>query len=65
MLVITRKVGQVIHVGDDITITVVHIRSGQVQLAIEAPNEIKIYRDEIYRRILEERRQAAAAQRTA
>ena len=44
-------------------ITVLEVRSGQVKLGIEAPPEVKVHREEIYARIQEENRKAAAAQR--
>ena len=45
MLVLSRKIGQSIYVGDDITITVVQIRAGRVRIGIEAPKELAIARD--------------------
>ncbi len=59
MLVLTRKLGEVIRVGDSVIIKVLEIRSGAVKLGIEAPPEIKVHREEIYVRIQEERRRAA------
>ena len=49
MLVLTRKPGQTLQIGPDITITVVDIRPGSVQLGIEAPKEIAIRREEAKR----------------
>jgi len=54
MLVITRKLGERIAIGDDISITLVEIKGTQVRLGIEAPNNISIHRQEIYDRITEE-----------
>lgn len=51
MLVITRKLGERIAIGDNITITLVEIKGNQVRLGIEAPKEITIHRQEIYERI--------------
>lgn len=61
MLVLTRKVGQSIAVGDDVRISIVEIRGRQVRLGVEAPDETPILRQEIYARIQEENLQAAAA----
>lgn len=61
MLVLTRKPGQQIMVGDDIVINVVEVSGDKVRIAIEAPRDIKIYRGEIYRAIQEENRKAAEA----
>jgi carbon storage regulator len=60
MLVLTRKPGQSIHVGDDIKITLKEIKGNQVRVGIEAPSSVKIYREEIYQQILEENQSAAA-----
>ena len=56
MLVLTRKLGENIRIGDSVKITVLEVRSGQVKLGIEAPPEIKVHREEIYARIQEEKR---------
>lgn len=61
MLVLTRKLGENIRIGDSVKITVLEVRSGQVKLGIEAPPEIKVHREEIYARIQEENRRARAA----
>jgi carbon storage regulator len=58
MLVLTRKLGENIRIGDSIKITVLEVRSGQVKIGIEAPPEIKVHREEIYARIQEENRRA-------
>ena len=63
MLVLTRKLGENIRIGDAVKITVLEVRSGQVKLGIEAPPEVKVHREEIYARIQEENRKAAAQQR--
>ena len=58
MLVLSRKIGQQIMIGQDITIKVVYVQGENVRIAIEAPKEIKIYRGEIYKAIVEENKQA-------
>ena len=58
MLVLTRKLGENIRIGDTVKITVLEVRSGQVKLGIEAPPEVKVHREEIYARIQEENRGA-------
>jgi carbon storage regulator len=59
MLILTRKIGECITIGDDIKVHVVDIRGKQVRLGIEAPIHAPIYRQEVYQRILEENRSAA------
>jgi carbon storage regulator len=60
MLVLTRKLGETIVIGDNIVIKVVDIHGKQIRLGIEAPTEISIFRGEIHERIQEENRRAAA-----
>ena len=59
MLVLTRKVGDGILIGDDILIKIVEIKGGGVRIGIEAPSDKKMYRQEVYERITEENREAA------
>ena len=59
MLILTRKSGEVIRIGDDISISVIEIRGNQVRLGITAPKEIAVHRKEVYEAIKRENRQAA------
>jgi carbon storage regulator len=61
MLVLTRKLGENIRIGDNVKITVLEVRGTQVKLGIEAPPEVIVHREEIYTRIQEENRRAANA----
>ncbi|MFZ2087626.1 MAG: carbon storage regulator CsrA [Desulfobaccales bacterium] len=61
MLILTRKSGEGLFIGDDIRITVLEIRGKQIRLGIEAPSAVVVLREEIYRRIQEENLQAAGA----
>lgn len=58
VLVLTRRLGENIRIGDSVKITVLEVRSGQVKLGIDAPPEVKVHREEIYARIQEENRRA-------
>jgi carbon storage regulator len=51
MLILTRRVGETTTIGDDITITVLAIKSNQVKLGISAPKDVSVHREEVYRRI--------------
>jgi carbon storage regulator CsrA len=62
MLILTRKTGQSIYIGDDIKITVQELRGNQIRLGVDAPPEVKIFREEIYTQILEENQQASKSQ---
>lgn len=54
MLVLTRKPGEGIIIGDNITIKIIEMKSGGIRIGIDAPAETKIYRQEVYDRIKEE-----------
>lgn len=51
MLILTRKVGESLLIGDEVEITVLSIRGSQVKLGVKAPKEISVHREEIYQRI--------------
>lgn len=51
MLILTRKIGESLLIGDDVEITVLSIRGNQVKLGVNAPKEIAVHREEIYQRI--------------
>lgn len=59
MLVLTRKAGEGIVIGDDVVVRVMETKDGRVRIGIEAPAEKKIYREEIYERICSENREAS------
>jgi len=58
MLVLTRKAGEGIIIGDDIKITVVELKGGGVRIGIDAPREMKIHRQEVFDRIKQENKEA-------
>ncbi len=51
MLILTRRVGESLMVGDDITITVLGIKGNQVRIGVNAPKDVAVHREEIYNRI--------------
>ncbi|MCF6265847.1 MAG: carbon storage regulator CsrA [Desulfuromusa sp.] len=58
MLVLTRKIGEGIIIGDDIKITVVELKGGGVRIGIDAPREMKVHRQEVFDKIKQENKEA-------
>ena len=59
MLVLTRKPGEGLLIGDDIRITIIEVKGGGIRIGIDAPSDKKIYRQEVYDRICRENQEAA------
>lgn len=59
MLVLSRKAGEAIRIGDEIEIIVTEISANRVKIGIRSPKSIPVYREELYQKIMEENRQAA------
>jgi len=61
MLILTRKSGEMIAIGDEIKVYIQEIRGNQVKIGIKAPPDVTVHREEVYLRIQEENREAAGA----
>lgn len=55
MLILTRRIGESVNIGDDVQITILGVRGNQVRVGIEAPQNVGVHREEIYERIKQER----------
>jgi carbon storage regulator len=65
MLILTRRVGETLMIGDDVTVTVLGVKGNQVRIGVNAPRDVAVHREEIYERIKREQAQQAAQQGTA
>jgi len=59
MLILTRRINETLHIGDDVQVTVLGIKGNQVRIGIDAPRDVPVHREEIYQRIKREERMNA------
>ncbi len=64
MLILSRKVDEKIKIGDDITITLIEVHGDQVKIGVEAPKNVKVFRQEVFNAIQSENKEAVAGSKT-
>ncbi len=57
MLILTRRVGETLMIGDEVTVTVLGVKGNQVRIGVNAPKDVAVHREEIYLRIKQEQEQ--------
>jgi len=55
MLILTRRVGEKLIIGEDVTVTILSLKGNQIRIGIDAPRSVKVHREEVYERIQKER----------
>lgn len=61
MLILTRRVGETLMIGDEVTVTVLGVKGNQVRIGVNAPKDVSVHREEIYERIKKEQSESSSS----
>jgi len=62
MLILTRRVGETLMIGDEVTVTVLGVKGNQVRIGVNAPKDVSVHREEIYERIKKEQAESSGSE---
>ena len=62
MLILTRRVGETLMIGDEVTVTVLGVKGNQVRIGVNAPKDVSVHREEIYERIKKEQAESTSTE---
>lgn len=62
MLILTRRVGETLMIGDEVTVTVLGVKGNQVRIGVNAPKNVSVHREEIYERIKKEQSESSSSE---
>ncbi|MGY6275332.1 carbon storage regulator CsrA [Methylomonas sp. MgM2] len=62
MLILTRRVGETLMIGDEVTVTVLGVKGNQVRIGVNAPKDVSVHREEIYERIKKEQSESSSSE---
>ena len=65
MLILTRRVGEKLIIGEDVTVTILSLKGNQIRIGIDAPRSVKVHREEVYERIRKERETLSVVQKSS